>query len=272
MGEKKIMKSVEKIYQTILISIKKEMTYPITMIGWIILGSIEIFIYYYIWKAIYNEQNMFFGITYEQIITYIILSRILYQLFSWGANAEISKTIKDGNISIELLKPVNYQSMQYAFRIGIFILDVVLLGVPLLIISIFSFGMLYPTSALHFLLFCVSIFLAMTVAFLIEYIAATITFYTVSSWGIQCLKQALIAFFSGALIPLQMLPSWLQKITDLLPFKSMIYFPVSIYLGNITFEQIFSGFMIQLIWIAILCYISGGLFKIALKKVVIAGG
>lgn len=62
--------------------------------------------FYSIWKAIYNSENIFDGISYAQIITYIILARLLYHLFSWGINAEISKIIRNGDITIELIRPI----------------------------------------------------------------------------------------------------------------------------------------------------------------------
>jgi len=63
-------------------------------------------------------------------------------------------------------------------------------------------------------------------------------FYTTSTWGLQCFKQALMAFFSGALIPIELMPTGLEVASNLMPFKSMIYFPISIFLGNLPANEL----------------------------------
>lgn len=113
---------------------------------------------------------------------------------------------------------------------------------------------------------------AVTISYLIELIIGILAFYTTSSWGLQCFKQAFMSFFSGALIPIELMPIWLQNIANIMPFKSMIYFPVSIFLGNLSSKEIVGGFIFQILWIVILAILSKGLYKRGIKKVIIAGG
>ena len=89
---------------------KKGIIYPITLITDNLIVLVDILVFYHIWKAIYNGQNIFSGIGYSQIITYIILARIIYHLLAWGINAEISKIIKNGDITIELVRPIRFWS------------------------------------------------------------------------------------------------------------------------------------------------------------------
>ena len=69
-----------------------------------------------------------------------------------------------------------------------------------------------------------------------------------------------------------MLPSYLQKISDILPFRYVSDFPFRLYIGNISTNEVFIGIIVQLVWIIILVSIGYLLLKKALKKAVIQGG
>lgn len=142
---------------------------------------------------------------------------------------------------------------------------------PIFIISMIS-GFIQIPRIEFFVLFLLAVFGAVTISYLIELIVGILTFYTVSSWGLQCFKQAFMSFFSGSLIPIELMPIWLQNIAELMPFKSMIYFPVSICLGNLSATQILQGFTMQIVWILLLIVVSNFIYKMAIKKVTIAGG
>ena len=97
---------------------KRALIYPITIITDNLIILVDVMVFYSIWKAIYNGENIFTGISYSQIITYIIVARLLYHLFSWGINGEISKIIKNGDITIELIRPVRFLCSEIFFKNG----------------------------------------------------------------------------------------------------------------------------------------------------------
>ena len=265
------MNQINKIIRISILSIKKEFAYPIKLVTEILLMIIDIFIFYSIWKSIYGGENIFGNINYEQIITYIILARILYQMMAWGQNLSISKVIRNGDITMELIRPLSFQFFQYILKIGQFIKDILVIIIPGIIIGMFI-GLKAPVSSLNMMLFVLSVFGAITIIFMVDFIVACVTFYTVSSWGLQVFKQAMFAFFSGSLIPITLMPDVLQKIVNVLPFKSMVYFPISIYIGTIDYKEILNGFIIQIVWIISLFIISKIFYNISLRKVTIAGG
>lgn len=121
-------------------------------------------------------------------------------------------------------------------------------------------------------MFLVSVWGAITVSYFIEFIVGILTFYTVSSWGLQCFKQAVITFFSGSLVPIEMMPAWLQNVSNVMPFKSLVSFPISIYLEKVSGMELMYGFANQIFWIIILAVVSKILYGVAIKKVTIAGG
>ena len=103
-------------------------------------------------------------------------------------------------------------------------------------------------------------------------IVGTIGFYTNSIWGMQILRQSIIAIFSGLIAPLTLFPEWFQKIANILPFKEFIYTPINIYLGNIPLNEIGLIILKLIVWSLILYLISKVFFNYSVKKITINGG
>lgn len=100
----------KKYIQIIITSIKRFITYPLATIADNLTMILDIMVYVYIWKAVYNGESTIANITYEQIVSYMIIARMLNSLMVWGVNMEISKLIRTGDITIELIRPVRIWS------------------------------------------------------------------------------------------------------------------------------------------------------------------
>src|SRR3972149_2085577 len=59
-------------------------------------------------------------------------------------------------------------------------------------------------------------------------------------------------FFAGGLFPLDILPKFIFSAFQLLPFTYLLYFPIKVYLGQLTIMEIFNGIMISLVWTVVL--------------------
>lgn len=263
---------LSKILEIIKINIKVNLAYAINAWGAFIVTLLQIFVFYYIWMAIYKTDSVINGISKEQIVTYIILSRILYTQVTSGFIPRIGRRIQTGDISMDLLKPMDFQLFMFFGRIGDFLSFFVMTAVPILIICSLFLGMQAPANALTFVYFLLSLLMAIAVSFFVEYWVGLLTFYTNYSWGLQTFQEALVSMFSGVLIPLSFFPGWLRTITDLLPFQQMSYSPVSIYLGIVKGKQVFEVLGFQFLWIVILFVLSRLFYSFAIKKITVQGG
>ena len=66
------------------------------------------------------------------------------------------------------------------------------------------------------------------------------------------LKWMLGWLFSGSMLPFEMMPGWLAKLSSVLPFQFRYYIPVEIYLGKIEGFAIVRALAMQMIWVAVL--------------------
>jgi len=97
-------------------------------------------------------------------------------------------------------------------------------------------------------------------------------FITMSPVGSLLMFSVLGEFFAGAVIPVPLMPTWLQNIVYLLPFHYTADFPFRVYSGHIPTSEAIIGILAQLVWLVALILLGNFAFKSVLRKVVIQGG
>ena len=56
---------------------------------------------------------------------------------------------------------------------------------------------------------------------------------------------------SGRLVPMPLMPLWVQQIACFLPFQWTFFFPIEALVGNLPPQQLLTGLGMQLLWILI---------------------
>lgn len=261
-----------KLLEVVRINIKANLSYVLAAWGAFVSNIIQIFIFYFIWMAVYQDNYSLNGISKTDMISYIILSRVLYTQVTWGIIYYIGHKVHNGQIAMDLLRPMDLQLYMYTGRMGDLLAFGCMNAIPTLFIVSFFLGFNLPESPITVLYFLLSLFISLSISFFIEFTIGLLTFYTNYSWGVQSLHEALMSFFSGALIPLVFLPGWLRSIVEILPFKDIIYTPITIYLEMVQGEMLFRSILTQIIWLIIIVTISRSFLNFAIKKVTVQGG
>jgi ABC-2 type transport system permease protein len=78
-----------------------------------------------------------------------------------------------------------------------------------------------------------------------------ITFWTTRVGPVFQLYIAAELLLSGRLVPLSLMPLWVQQLANLLPFRWTFGFPIEALVGNLTTEQLIGGLGAQLFWIVV---------------------
>ena len=99
-----------------------------------------------------------------------------------------------------------------------------------------------------------------------------IAFYVKNLWGIGILKNSIIGFLSGSRIPLAFMPNGLRICLEYLPFASMSYTPVMIYMGKYGVYEIIFRIGLQILWAVLLYGLSKLIWFGAIKKLCVQGG
>ena len=124
----------------------------------------------------------------------------------------------------------------------------------------------------NLLLFLVSLCFSFLIYVLFDFCFGMIAFFTTYIFGLQMAKTAVLSFLTGQLIPLSFFPEAVQRVFDYLPFSSMVYTPVMIYLGKYTGAEL--GFVLtrQVVWVLLLYLLGSLIWKQVTKRLVVLGG
>lgn len=232
---------------------------------------VEIIVYIFVWQAIYNQTGNAGGFTISQMITYYILATAFSSIATWGINETMAHSIRNGHINKELLNPISY--FQYYFGMNLGELGfATIVGIATFILCAIFWKLVLPTNLLDFILCIIVILLGVPITFFIQMIVGTVGFYTNSIWGMQILRKAIIKIFSGIIAPITLFPIWFQELSKILPFKELIYTPINIWLGQVSYNEILFVIVKQIIWGFILYIVAKLFFNHAVKNLTINGG
>lgn len=235
------------------------------------LSVISMAILVFFWRAIYADTTTISGLALDQTLTYILLAFIFMPLTNNDLIWEIGSNLREGTIIHHLLRPINFQAMNYVQSLGTLVTRLAL-QVPMVIVAVLLFGLRFPTDLATWLAFLLSALLGYTVMFFFNWLLACLTFYTTEIWGLGVLIEGMNFFLSGSLVPLVMMPEWLRTIVLSIPFAQALGVPVGLLTGITPLSEAPRVWSIQLLWIAGLWLASSIFFKIAVRKITVQGG
>ena len=235
------------------------------------------FVAFYLWKAVFDssQESLIQGFSMADITLYIIMSFITSLLTKSDSSFMIGDEVKDGSIIMRLLRPVHFAASYLFTEIGSKWLIFASVGLPFLsvivVMQIFS-GQDTVDVLVRTLIYLFSLTLAYLINFFFNICFGFSAFVFKNLWGSNLLKNSLVAFMSGSLIPLAFFPKIVSDILSFLPFSSLIYTPVMIIVGKYNMNQIFHALLLQLFWLLVMVGLSQMIWKRVQSYITIQGG
>lgn len=259
-------------FSLIKIGILDAISYRFDLVmGW--LSSVVLILtQYYLWKVVFQQQAMINHFTFQDTATYLVLAWVIRPFYSTvGLSRDIQDKFLIGRISYDLLLPTNYQLYNTLITYGQNCARLVITGIPTFFMFVCVLGLETPTS-INLIAFIISIHLSFTISTTLSMIVGLCTVYLKNIEGAIQLQGFLISILSGALVPLAFFPPILQRISEILPFRYLVFTPITIYLGKLTAYEIFTQLAIQLIWCLVLILITQLFMQKAMRKMEVFGG
>lgn len=160
---------------------------------------------------------------------------------------DVGDDIGSGRVETELLRPTSVLAVRVASEIGAML--------PRLLVCIavgLSFATVYagaPPDAAALLLAAPAVILAVVINLVAQHGFAAGAFWVRDAKGTWFLYQKLVFVLGGMLIPLEVLPSWLETTAKLLPFMAMAYVPARLASGHLEpWLLLVQGFWLIVIW------------------------
>lgn len=113
--------------------------------------------------------------------------------------------------------------------------------------------------------------IAFVLAALMASTFALVGFWTTQSGNVFLLWWGVGAFLSGWVAPLALMPQWLRRVAELLPFRYGLGFPVEIALGMSTSSTV-TGFVIAGSWLATFAGLYSLLWRRGIRRFQAVGG
>lgn len=235
------------------------------------------FIMFFVWKAVFNSSDSptFMGFTMEDMVVYLFITFLTGYLSYSDGTYNIAMEIRDGSIAMRMIRPCSFEVCFLFQELGNKIINVLFIFAPIIIGT--EAYRWYITGACqfdiaHFLLYVVSLMLAYMISFYFNVSYGFMAFYLKNLWGADILKEVIVNFLSGATIPLAFMPAVLSDVLSLLPFASLSYTPVMIYMGMYSPSQIAAKMLIQVMWLVVIFIIAKFIWNHAVKRLTVQGG
>lgn len=241
-----------------------------------LLGEImSCFIMFFVWRAVFDETQVFSGFTMEDMVVYLFITFLTgYLTYSDGTYA-IATEIRDGSIAMRMIKPCSFDMCFLFQELGNKIFNVLVIFVPITAgVEIYRYVITgeWQFNIAYFLLYIVSLILAYLISFYFNVSYGFMAFYLKNLWGADILKEVIVNFLSGATIPLAFMPAFLETALNILPFSSLSYTPVMIYMGMYSPSEIAYRMLFQVFWLAVMILLSKLVWKHAVKRLCSQGG
>jgi ABC-2 type transport system permease protein len=253
-------------------AIQRAIAYRGTTLLSLLAGLVWVAVLYYLWRTVYADRPRLGSFDWSQMRTYILVSYAVSTLISFSSAARILSAVRTGDIAMELLRPVDYLLFQLAQTFGSALIEGLLGGAVALLLGFLLLGIAPPASALAGLLFLISVGLGFLIKFLITFLVALLCFWTKNGLGLIWAQTAVISLFSGALIPLQLLPGWLQTAALAAPFQGIVYTPVMLYMGALEGATRWWALGLQIFWVIALWGLARLMWMPALRALDLQGG
>jgi ABC-2 type transport system permease protein len=219
-------------------------------------------------QGVFKQSHTINSWSYSSVMSYYFLLIIAAAvLMSHPEVPVVRDDIEKGELAGRLLKPFSYYWQRFHAEIPVRIFQGIAGGVFFfLLINLFHANIQFNLSASTALLACVIIVLAYLLCFTFKMILAITALWTTDIRGAQELTDILITIFAGYIVPVNLLPSLLEKTAYILPFAYIIYYPIVAIQGKLGVSELLVIISIQVAWIIVLGVVFRFMWKKGLKQ------
>ncbi|MGY4643757.1 ABC transporter permease [Cellulomonas sp. URHB0016] len=224
----------------------------------------------YLWRSVLAAGAQS-GFSWPEMKSYLLVAFVAGSLVSSYVDYRMAGRIRQGDVAIDLVRPVGYQASRFAEAVGFGVYELATALAVAACAAAFFGGMSAPAEDVRWL-FVVSAVLVLPLRFGIVYMSALVVFWTRNYIGVQAARIGLVTLFSGALVPLAFFPEWLQRVASLLPFAGMASTPALLYVGHLSGTDAVVAVAVQAAWAVGLWLLGRALWGAATRKLTVHGG
>lgn len=257
--------------------LKRQLAYKGAFYLFIFISLFGAFIQYFLWMAIYGSSSnaTLGGLTQNEMVVYVFMVYVTSSMVMISISDWVSEDVVKGMVAMNLIKPIDYRASlifrAFGNAVYRFLVPGIFIWIGLEIYKVNALGMPF-TGITNVFLYLVSCMLSFLIYVLFDFCFGMVAFFTTYIFGMLMAKDALLSFLTGQLIPLSFFPGVVQKVFEFLPFSSMVYTPVMIYLEKYSTSQLCFVLARQFVWVVILYVLGSIIWRQVTKRLVVLGG
>lgn len=219
---------------------------------------------YFLWSGVFSTNPLVFGYNSSEMLTYVFLTLIVATFVLSAPSADnIGGEISNGELSNYLLRPVNYIKYWFVRDLSSKLLNMVFAFIEISIMYLLLRPVLIlPNSWLVWVGFGVMCLLAVVLNYFISCAARFVAFWTPeSTWGVAFVVLVLVDVLGGGVFPIDILPDWGQVALQFTPFPYLIYYPIAVFIGEVTGWELVRILIQTILWVVISYFLAKWIWK-----------
>jgi viologen exporter family transport system permease protein len=238
-----------------------------------LLGMIaEPVIYLVVWTTIADQQGgSVNGLSAGYFAAYYIVWTLVRNMNIVFGAPYWEYRIREGELNRDLLRPMLPLHWDIAWFAGWKVVMIVL-WLPIAFgLSLVFDPTLSPRPA-EIVTFAIAIWGAYLIRTMLQESLGMLCFWTTRGAAIFDLYMTVELLLSGRLVPLPLMPDWVQEVSRFLPFQWAFYFPIESLVGDLSNQELVQGLFVQLFWILVGLAIFRVAWRSAIKRYSAVGG
>lgn len=243
---------MKKYFALLSIAWQNGLVYKVSFLLWRFRNIVYTMLPLILWTSVYSKNDMVVGYSQDQMIGYILISSLIFNLVMATALHNVASTIYTGDLSIVLLKPIGL------FRS--FLMNDIADKLKNIIFSVLEFSLFWfilqpelAWPAFQILAVIVPwVLMGVGIHFFVEMLFGSIGFWSPDVWGPKFLFFQMVELTAGRAFPLDILPQWLQNTMHLTPFPYFGFIQTQAILGRLPEDQFLHHTLAMGFWLLVL--------------------
>jgi ABC-2 type transport system permease protein len=229
-------------------------------------------VYYFIWRAVFRSGQTVMGLTLDDMITYVAVGWAIRSFYFNEIDREMGGQVQEGKLAMNLIRPVDFQTVMIADAAGQSAFRAILFTVPISIVLALIFPLKPPASPVAGVLFLWSAVMSFFLVAGLNFLVGLIAIRSKSILGILRAKYLVVELLSGLLIPTTLFPQPLRSILLASPFPHINFTPAALYLGKAAGLEAAKLLALQAGWTLALLALGHWAWKRSQRRLTIQGG
>jgi ABC-2 type transport system permease protein len=223
-------------------------------------------VYLAVWTAVANAKGgSVGGYTPGTLAAYFIVWTLVRNMNVVFTPYGFEWRIRTGEMSGRLLRPAHPIHHDLAYFAGWKIVWLTM-WLPIAAALVLLFRPTLHPEPVEVAAFVVAIWGAYLVRSLFQWLIGLITFFTTRVAAVFEIYAVAELMLSGRLVPMSLMPHWVQTTSKYLPFRSTFGFPIEALVGQLGTRGLLLGLATQLMWIGVGCALLALVWRAAVRR------